>query len=249
MLKPVRRTINEFTKAVEGIMGEEVLDVCVYGSTVTGDFRPGCGDIDFIVFLTIPFTDTQKEEMMALHDDYRREESLFSQLEGTYYCIDRDKIVDGLYIGSTRKGWQSIKTCKHSYLEQAMILQDHIMIKKAYSLERLFTYDWQLIKKDICRDINFYKKGLYHDINYLVAAIHGTARSIYTLEHQTFTSKSHAIENIMSHDELKDYHGELKKIKQLRYPIDQTEYLSTEKLEDLLKHLIELFEVNNDNRI
>ncbi|MHB1456003.1 MAG: nucleotidyltransferase domain-containing protein [Armatimonadota bacterium] len=120
--------MNRFSRNLGGIIGDNLLSVILFGSAVMGDFRPGEGDLDFVVVTRTDMSDSDCKAIFDLHDRMRTGEmgQLAVQLEGTYYpvAIMRDPHnakAGGCYIGTSRRNWRHIDSSKNSMMDYAII--------------------------------------------------------------------------------------------------------------------------------
>jgi len=229
------------------LLSNTVFDIVLYGSVVTGDFIEGDGDLDVIVFMNKAFANSDVEKIYDLHDKYRCEASLFKQLEGTYYVVDDNyKILNGLYIGTTRKGWKTIDTNIHGYVEQGMILQDHQRLNCMFDIEKLFECNWVEIFKEVKSTTNDFKKMIYksEDKAFFVYALQTTLKNIYTINEMAFTTKSGSVEYALNMNLGLEYRDLMMKLKSLRYPfgIEKMNAFDLEVAKALLGKMIEVLE-------
>ncbi|MBN2794650.1 MAG: nucleotidyltransferase domain-containing protein [Clostridia bacterium] len=236
-----KKLLNEFAGDLNESCGVEILDLVLYGSTMTGDFVQGRGDIDFLVFLNETLSEEQQVKIFNLHERYRQRKDLFKQLEGTYYFINQ-KHVDGIYIGSTRKGWKNINQVIHGPIEQGMILSCYEAFRNKVTLESFFATKWAEIYSEIDQLTQrfFTQKKEITDLDFIVYAIQTTTRSIYTIREKAFTSKTNAINYVLKLNLSDSNKLILEKLKTLRYPLQEQEKVVLEQfdLDNLLDELL-----------
>lgn len=239
-----KELLQGFERDLNSIENVNALDIVLYGSTMSGDYIKGRGDIDFLVFLEEKVTEKQRNRIFSLHEKYRRNDNMFAQLEGTYYVFDKSKkLINGVYIGTSRKGWKVIDTVIHGDIEQGMILSNYDTLNSVINLEDYFSANWKKIKNEISKLLkNFIKlKDELKDIEFHIYAILTTARNIFTLREKGFTSKSRAIDYIMATGNFDDSMDLLRQLKVIRYPYRKEE-LETLRFEDLDEILTELLQ-------
>ena len=140
MKQHYRELLQSFERDLNSIENVNVLDIVLYGSTMTGDYIEGRGDIDFLVLLEKKVTEKQRELIFSLHEKYRSKDSMFAQLEGTYYVFNNsNNLINGVYVGTSRKGWKVIDTVIHGDVEQGMILNNYGTINSKINLEDYFS--------------------------------------------------------------------------------------------------------------
>lgn len=70
MLHAVARMMDE----IAAIMRGDVYGAWLYGSAVLGDFHPGWSDIDFVVLVNGPLSESQAEKLLTLRQDMLKAE-------------------------------------------------------------------------------------------------------------------------------------------------------------------------------
>lgn len=127
-MQDIINTMNRFSRDLSDILGDNLLSVILFGSAVMGDFRPGEGDLDFVVVTRTDLSDSDCKAIFDLHDRMRTGEMgrLAAQLEGTYYpdAIIRDPHntkAGGCYIGTSRRNWRQVDSNKNSMMDYAII--------------------------------------------------------------------------------------------------------------------------------
>lgn len=127
-MRRVEPTFRELLIDLRRILGGNLADVVIHGSYALGDFRPGCGDLDYMVVTHRDLDERTNSELFALHDQYRSEKRLLlHQLEGTFFptrvALDPSTPFVGCYIGTTRRGWRTVTTFQNSFIELEVVRQ------------------------------------------------------------------------------------------------------------------------------
>lgn len=71
MLDIVRKTFAAFDNDLSHVLGENYLDIVVYGSSTLDAFESHRGDLDFVVITRNDLSDTEIDSLFRLHDGYR----------------------------------------------------------------------------------------------------------------------------------------------------------------------------------
>lgn len=244
--------IQMFQDDLQAIEGIYVEDIVVYGSTVTGDYIEGRGDIDFLVFLKNELTKVQIADIFSLHEKYRNNQDLFAKLEGTYYTLKSQKdIISGIYIGTSRSGWKAIDYIVHDNIEQGMILNDYRTLTGKIELEKLFSVDWKLIDKEINENIKeslLLSKKL-NDVEFNIYIIQTLARCLFTRKNNSFTSKSKAIAFLSKYEDFQKHRVVLERLQSIRYPYSASEVKSVDLKEsnEIILELVHQLTFNRNN--
>lgn len=124
----IDRAMREFKTDLAKILRRNLLSVILFGSAVLGDFRPGRGDLDFMVVTSDELGKEDCERLFDLHDSLRSgaQGQLAAQLEGTYYPLaiaedPRNASAGGCYVGTSRNGWRQITSSRNSMSDYAII--------------------------------------------------------------------------------------------------------------------------------
>lgn len=244
MKSEIRRVLISHLNKVNGILETPMLDIILYGSTVTGDFKIGKGDVDFICFIEDEITQDLKKHLFLIHDTYRYYDDLYSRLEGVYYRVSNGLITGGVYIGSSRSGWKIINEVIHDPIEQGLILQNHESLCGHIEISQYMTNDPDRISEKIKANLKSCKRTLetIKDKGFSVHVCHSTARSIYYLQHGHFTSKSGAMDYVMTLEQYQSRQTLLNKLKDIRapykVPFSTVELMDLNTLnQDLMTHL------------
>lgn len=252
MKKQFKVLLEEFQQHLNDIEGVEVIDVVLYGSAVSGDYIEDRGDIDFLVFFKNMITQKQAEALFILHEKYRKQTSKLRQLEGTYYAFNKKhKLINGVYVGTTRRGWKMIKNSIHGNVEQGMILSNYETLNSKIDLKCYFNTDWERINKEIISTIKDLEKQRHNirDTSFLIYAIQTSARNIYTLKKRGFATKSQAIDYVIQSIKILQDQEILLKIKQLRYPYSKEELdmFQVDELDEILTKLLDILNISTHN--
>ena len=235
--------IKTFEEHLNIILGNRVIDIILYGSTITGDFITGKGDVDFIVFVKGNITRIQETEIYELHEKYRNTKTLFNQLEGTFYTLNTQGLIDGgIYLGTSRKGWKRIAEVIHGDIDQGMILQDYESLKSEIDLEDYLALDLSKIFCEIEITTSEFLRLMEElkEVEFNIYAIQTTARNLFTLRRNKFASKSDSIDFIMTDEKFIKYRSLLLKIKSIRYPyrVEEISSISIKETEILLREML-----------
>ena len=80
------QTFNHLKQDLKLILGDNLFEIIIHGSYALNDFRPGLGDLDYMVVTNENLDNSTNSRLFELHDRYRSErELLLHQLEGTFY--------------------------------------------------------------------------------------------------------------------------------------------------------------------
>ena len=81
---------GSFAREISGVLGDNLLSVCLYGSAVLDDYRDGWSDIDLICFTKEPPLPQQAEKLLMLRQFLVERERLpmFRKIEGAVVSID-----------------------------------------------------------------------------------------------------------------------------------------------------------------
>lgn len=245
MHSDIKDIIRSYQNDLLLIFPISIIDIVLYGSVVTGDFTPGKGDIDIIVYLSDAISDIQENAIYELHDRYRNTNSLHKQIEGTFYSLNTEsEVFDGIYIGTTRKGWKRISKQIHDCIEQGLILQNHECVLSKIEMNEIFETKWKdiitLIKRTPIEFTQLSER--LRDYDFDIYAIQTSARNIHTLLNRNFTTKTDAIDNLQKMEEFKKYKRQLEIIKRIRYPYNKNEFREIERkdLNGILKTMFDL---------
>jgi predicted nucleotidyltransferase len=81
----VNKILNLLLTSVQGILGNQLVGVYLYGSLSSGDFDPETSDIDFLVVTTSTLSDKAIAELRSMHQRiWKSELKWASKLEGSY---------------------------------------------------------------------------------------------------------------------------------------------------------------------
>ncbi|MGS0973166.1 MAG: nucleotidyltransferase domain-containing protein [Candidatus Izemoplasmataceae bacterium] len=186
--------IKRFYENLISLLPNRVIDIIVYGSFIRGDFEPETSDIDFIVFVEGALSEEDIYSIEKLHELYRKEDAHVNLLEGRYLGVQKDKMINGYYVGTSRKGWKKIDELGFDSIETGMILDCYWSYKNQNIINDFLKCDWSLIKKEL---ILQFDDLLNHDLflkdkGFTNYALITTARSLYTYINQGFISKREA---------------------------------------------------------
>ncbi len=68
MLKLLSSTFEKFKADFYAILGNNLLDIIIFGSVALHDFRPGKGDIDYFVITNVDLNESINDKLFLLHD-------------------------------------------------------------------------------------------------------------------------------------------------------------------------------------
>jgi hypothetical protein len=221
----VEPTFREFLIDLRRILGANLADVVIHGSYALGDFRPGCGDLDYMVVTHRDLDEATNSELFALHDQYRSEKRLLlHQLEGTFFptrvALDPRTPFVGCYIGTTRRGWRTVTTFQNSFIELEVVRQrgrhllapavpfyvpdtDQIIVEQRNDHRKLTSATQQATSPT---------PGLW------ISAVHWCARTICYLDEGEITSKGAACRRCQDFPGLRQFVHLLQLAQDRRYP-------------------------------
>ncbi len=198
MLDIVRKTFAAFDNDLSHVLGENYLDIVVYGSSTLDAFESHRGDLDFVVITRNDLSDTEIDSLFRLHDGYREKKGnyLEYQLEGTYYPEKamRDIRADfvGCYIGSGRKGWRRITQFSNNVFDVLQFRTNGEFIRKTeIEVYRPMQRD---IEDSIRTGYREYKRYLDDEDFPPHVAIQYVARVAFYINHGRIGSKQEACE-------------------------------------------------------
>lgn len=243
MRQVFKQLLENFQEDLNKIEHLKVVDIVLYGSTISGDYIEGRGDIDFLVFIEDEITTIQKEALFKLHESYRVNFDKYAQLEGTYYHFNNNKeLVNGVYIGTKRKGWKVVDSIIHGPVEQGMILNNYKTLNRRIRLEEYFETNWTNILEEVISTTKEFErlKNELNNVEFNIYAIQTTTRNIYTRDKRNFTSKSHGIDYVIALGKYDAYKALLEDLKVLRYPylIEEINRIDVNDTNQLLSELI-----------
>jgi predicted nucleotidyltransferase len=201
--------VNRFENVLTEILGDAIIDIVLYGSTVDGSFIKGKGDIDFLVILNRNVLDEEFEKIKNYHREIRKTDSLEKQIEGCYLTLNKERTIieNGLYIGTGEKGWKRFDGNIYSPMLMAHILEVHYSLKNTGVTESIFEYDWDNVEHELYQQLesNVDMVNKYEDYDFKLHILHTSARCLYTLRHKKFISKIGALEWLESNSGFSKY--------------------------------------------
>lgn len=249
MEQEIRKVIEKFELDISRILGSNVIDVIIHGSTVTGGFIKGKGDIDFIVFTKGKITEVQKEQLFNYHRNIRSNKTLESQLEGCYYSLDeeRNEVIGGIYLGTKERGWKEVNKIVHSKLGMADVLCNYFSTHESGVLDKVFNFTWKEVESELKeQSLNLLSLlNEYDDYEFKVYAIYVSARSLYTMENKGFISKGESLKWILEKVEYKNYQELINECAKLRNPLSIEEIQEINKVKFINMREF-LFQVDKD---
>ncbi|MDM7991820.1 MAG: nucleotidyltransferase domain-containing protein [Candidatus Fermentibacter sp.] len=239
-------TFEEFLGDLRRTLGENLADIVIHGSYALGDFRPGFGDLDYMVVTHVDLEERTNERIFAMHDRYRSEKRmLLHQLEGTFFpariAQQPGAAFVGCYIGTTRRGWRTITTLPSSFIDLAVarrygrhLLEPPVPIYCPTADEIL-----EEQKNDQRKLLAAMNPDSRPDFGLWISAIHWSARTIYYLDAAEITSKGKACLRCRDNPGLHDYAELFRTAEDRRYPYGD-EPLARRQIEGcrrLLEHI------------
>ncbi|HET6487620.1 MAG TPA: nucleotidyltransferase domain-containing protein [Spirochaetia bacterium] len=223
----LERTLSRFTLDMRQLLGQNLLEVIIHGSVVLGDFRPGRGDIDYVVITKDDLDEEVNQEIFRIHDRYRgSKELLLYQLEGPFYprraVMDLGSAFMGCYIGTTRRYWRAITSFQNSLMDLAIIDRyGRRMLGTATPLYRPSSEEIHAEQVKDCGKLAASMQGREApSMADFVSTIHWCARTIHYLRGGQIVSKGTACRWCHESPEL-DSFGELFEYAQeRRYPYE-----------------------------
>lgn len=246
MDKEILGTIKKFDDDISKILKVDILDILIHGSTVSGGFIKGKGDIDFTVLTKSIISEEQTQQIFQLHRNYRRSKSLARQLEGCYYSVDPEskEINGGVYIGTNEKRWRTLYKLEHNNIGIAEIQQNHYSTRNSGIREIVFKWTWEEVDRELKEQSKNNLKYLdeTNDYSFKIYAIYTGARSLYTMETKGFISKSEALKWISRKDIYTKYEDLINECSKLRNPLSESEIqtINEEKFENIKDFLTQI---------
>jgi hypothetical protein len=182
----VDETMRVFTSELLGIFGYDLIAVILHGSAVLGDFRPGKGDLDFVVVTNDDLSPADCEKLFSLHDALRSgmHGPLAAQLEGTYYplSIVRDPNHargNGCYVGTGRGGWKQVASSRNSASDYAVISRYGVFYGTDIR-ESIYSPSDNELVEEFRKSLNSNLKDIHREkgIWYAVSMFHWAARGL-----------------------------------------------------------------------
>ena len=193
MIDIVHKTLEQFDYDLGNILKEKYLDIILYGSSVSDNFEPNRGDIDFIVVLRDNLNDDEINSIFELHDIYRSKQysNLEYQLEGLYYLknvLQKPEIeFTGCYIGSTRTGWKKVTSFLNNCFDLINIKNSGITLRNNNFLI------YEPTKMEIIQYVNNEIENMYDQIKKNIipsgVVVQYVTRTFYFLKHSKIGSK------------------------------------------------------------
>lgn len=255
-MKAVQETLHQFINDLRGILKEDLYEIIIHGSYVLDDFRPGFGDLDFLVLCEENLDEKANRNLSSLHAKYRADRMLLMhQLEGTYYpksfMKNPEASLSGFYVGTTRV--KSITRRHNSYMDLSLIHQRGLMLLGSncatYNPSRAELASQ--LKSDCQSFKSTMTQGSMFDSGFWVSLIHWCARTLYYRANGRIGSKTEACKWCLEQSALSEFHDLFNFAKSLRFPYGQRQTSSETK--EKSSGLLDLVDTwNNDqssNRI
>ncbi len=246
MEQKIIKVIENFELDLSGILEDNITDVIIHGSTVTGGFIKGKGDIDFLVFINGKISDAQKEQIFQYHRNIRMKKTLASQLEGCYYNLDKEtkKVIGGIYLGTSERGWKEVNQIVHNKVNMAEVVSNYYSTRKSGILDEIFKFTWEEVEDELKMQSksNLSMIDEYDDYGFKVYAIYVSARSLYTIEKKDFISKGESLKWILEKGKYHKYQELIEECSKLRNPLTQDEInkINKDKFRNIKEFLIEI---------
>lgn len=223
--RQIDRVFEVFANDLDRILSDNLYEIIIHGSYALGDFRPGQGDVDYIVATRNDVDPSEAEALFALHDSYRAQTTgILRQLEGTFYPLAvlarPGNSFRGVYIGTGRAGWRIIDSVQNGWFD--FILAADCGIKLLGNPIHIYRPTREEIQAELRRDHRSFsdciqKEGaISHGLYY--AIIHWCARTLYYLHANTVSSKGSACEWCASQNEFARYSKLFDAAADQRYP-------------------------------
>ena len=191
-------TIDQFNHDLRRILGNNYIDILLYGSSTINSFTPHSGDIDFVVLVNENLNDNEIGLIFDLHDYYRTKElmNLAYQLEGMYYPISvlKDNTLGfiGCYIGTGRKGWKKITKFQNNVFDLIQMKNNGISyFKKKYDI---YEPNREEVRTFIVNEINRIEKLIDEKSIPSHFVVQFVARTIYYIDNEKIGSKRESCE-------------------------------------------------------
>ncbi len=89
------RLLHTLVPGVQGILGEQLVGMYLFGSLAVGDFDPASSDIDFVAVTSQALTDEQLQRLQSFHAQlFASGLPLADQVEGSYIPQDALRVYD-----------------------------------------------------------------------------------------------------------------------------------------------------------
>lgn len=199
----IQTVMIEFSNKLNQIFDSNLLSVILFGSAVLGDFRPGEGDLDFMVITRNDISDMDCQEIFDMHDLIRSGEMglLAAQLEGTYYPLSiakdpRNAVAKGCYVGTGRRGWKPINSNCNSMADYAIIRQHGVTCYGEEIQNRIYNPSRQELLDEIRQNLerNIENTSKFNSIGYALAMYHWAPRALCYVVTNELVSKRKAAE-------------------------------------------------------
>jgi len=86
-----RRVLEDILFPLRRIFADNLVGIYLYGSVVQECFNPEQSDIDFIVVVKNPLTDTQKDQLFELFNRFCNEHEYGDRLEAIFFTLEQIK--------------------------------------------------------------------------------------------------------------------------------------------------------------
>ncbi len=223
-----QKTLKRFTDDIRRILQRDLHEVIIHGSYVLGDFKPGHGDIDFVVLTRNNLDEASGERLIELHQGYRNSTSLLlHQLEGCYYPKQFLRNLTGEFLGCYigTSSIRMITTLQNSLMDL------HLMNRRGLKLlERsCIIYDpgyAELVSQQM-RDCLAFSRSLPRmkssEMGFWVSLVHWCARTLFFQANGEVASKTEACRWCIEKTDLLEFKDIFQWAEPLRYPYLQAE--------------------------
>lgn len=218
-------TFQEFLSDLRRILGDNLADVVIHGSYVLGDFRPGFGDLDYMVVTHGDLGEQTNGHIFAMHDRYRSEKRfLLHQLEETFFpayvALLPGATFVGCYIGTTRRGWRTIKTLPNSLIDLVIARRHgrHLLAPPISFYEPAADEILEEQKNEQRKLMSTMEPDRKPSFGQWISAVHWSARTICYLDAGEITSKRNACHRCQDTPGLHDYAELFRMAEDRRYP-------------------------------
>jgi hypothetical protein len=223
------QTFDSFSRDLTEILKDNLCEIIIHGSYALGDFQANLGDLDYLTVTNRSLDEEAIFRLFELHEKYRsRRHLLLHQLEGAFYperfLKDLEGQFTGCYIGTGRKGWNTITTLQNSYMDLRLINEHGIRLLGRSP--QIYNPGESEILAEQKSDLEAFKDSakLNNDaeIRLWISIIHWCSRTLFYRANRKIGSKTEACLWCIAQHELEEFKSWFGEAESLRSPYTET---------------------------